>query len=357
MKKIDIVSAILLMIFALGCKKDDDFGEQSQQKSDYAVTKGVYILNEGNFNSGNSSISFLQLDPLKIENNIFYTQNTRPLGDVAQHIVLHNELAYVVVNNSGKIEVVDLDDFSSVATIDGLNSPRYLQVINDSKALVTDLYSDSLTIIDLKSYSIKGYINVGCATNSILMVGRKVFAANWTGNKIAVIDTAGGNLEHITVAKEPNSMVVDANGMVWVLSTGGYMHEEKAAITLIDPQNLNVIKKIEFADNQAYPSRLVANNSADSLFFINKNVYCMSIDDATVPESFLINGSEYNFYGMAIDPNNSKIYITDAGNYLQSGYFYRFNTEGEKVDSFAAGVIPGEMAFSQTYYSASQSGN
>lgn len=354
LKLIILTSAIFLII---SCKKEDSFGEQNTQQSAYAVTNGVYIVNEGNFNSGNSSISFLSFNPLRVDNNVFYNQNTRPLGDVAQHIAICNGSAYIAVNNSGKIEVVDLGDFASVATITGLNSPRYIQVINDSKAFVTELYSDSIAIIDLKTHSLKGKFYAGSPTNSILMSKGKVFAANWQGKNVVVADTSGNMIRNIDVCKEPNSMSIDKNGNVWVLSSGGWDNEERPALTVIDPISLEIVKVIEFPEVQSNPSRLKINGNQDTLYFLSEHVYKMSINDDIVPSNPIINGSGHLFYGLEVDPNSPKVYVTDAIDYSQSGFLYRYSNSGAKIDSFPVGVIPGEMAINQTYYNVSQSGN
>ena len=52
----------------------------------------------------------------------------------------------VVVNNSGKVEVVDSSDLLSKSTITGFQSPREINQINTDFAYVTDLYSNSIQL-------------------------------------------------------------------------------------------------------------------------------------------------------------------------------------------------------------------
>ncbi len=105
----------------------------------------------------------------------------------------HGDLAYVVVNNSGKIEVIRKSSLGSVKTIAGLISPRNIGFVNSSKAYVTSMYSDSLIIIDLFNNSIAGYINLRRSSESIVIVGDKAYASNWVGgHEIMVIDIDDG---------------------------------------------------------------------------------------------------------------------------------------------------------------------
>jgi hypothetical protein len=91
--------------------------------------------------------------------------------------------AYIVVNNSGKIEVTNQATLVSVATITGLISPRNISFINDYKAYVSSLYSDSVAIINLTDNSISGYINLRRSSETIAIIGNKAFISYWTEGK------------------------------------------------------------------------------------------------------------------------------------------------------------------------------
>ena len=95
---------------------------------------GYFVTNEGNFNSGNGSISFVSNDGT-VENNVFVTTNSFPLGDVVQSMSIIDENAYIVVNNSSKIEVASIDSMISVGTIENISSPRYIIEVSNTKGI------------------------------------------------------------------------------------------------------------------------------------------------------------------------------------------------------------------------------
>src|SRR4051812_27111387 len=80
-------------------------------------SKGVYIMNEGNFNFGNGEVSFYDPGTNEVSNSLFHTANGYSLGDVVQSMYIKDSLAFIVVNNSQKIEVVKIPSFKQVRAI------------------------------------------------------------------------------------------------------------------------------------------------------------------------------------------------------------------------------------------------
>ncbi|NJK94136.1 MAG: hypothetical protein HC905_03645 [Bacteroidales bacterium] len=81
--------------------------------------EGVFILNEGNYTYGNSSLSFYNTQSRQISNQVFFKTNGFPVGDVLQSMTLMDSLAFLVVNNSGKVLVMNANTFKFKAIIQG----------------------------------------------------------------------------------------------------------------------------------------------------------------------------------------------------------------------------------------------
>ncbi|MEP5634724.1 MAG: Calx-beta domain-containing protein, partial [Maribacter dokdonensis] len=74
----------------------------------YPFENGILVSHEGNFMQGNASISFVSDDLATVENDIFKTVNDADaLGDNAQSMSFYENMAYIVMNGSQKIEVVN----------------------------------------------------------------------------------------------------------------------------------------------------------------------------------------------------------------------------------------------------------
>ena len=142
-------------------------------------------------------------------------------------MALSGDYAYIVVNNSGKIEVTDPNTLKSTGTITGLNSPRNILFINSLKAYVTSLYSKEIAIVNLATNSITGSINIRRTSEAVLKIGDKAYISCWvSGFEIMVVNTITDQvIDSIIVGHEPESMALDKNDNIWVLCSGGYSGE------------------------------------------------------------------------------------------------------------------------------------
>ncbi len=339
----NLVKITVLLLIVVSCTKTPDFSNLH-----YSFGGGVLILNEGNFRGGNGSLSFYSYDSSKIFNDLFYNVNGRSLGDVPNSIVIKGDKAYIVVNNSGKIEVIDKASLESRATIRGLISPRNIGIINDNKAYVSSLYSDSVAILNLTDFSISGYINLRRTSEAITVVGGKVFISNWAGGKEIMVISAINDkvVDSIKVGIEPESMVLDRFGKLWVLCNGGWARQNYAELIEINPPTNSIEKTLVFPTKDASPSCLSIDGIGQTLYFLDNGVREMDIGSGVLPLIHLIEQKpgEY-FYKIGINPVNSDVFVTDAVDFAQQGYLSIYTPKGTFISKMKAGIIPGSMCF------------
>jgi len=348
MKKTNAIILILLL-FVASCHKDNLPPEPNPDE----LGKGIFIINEGNYNSGNASLTYYESETKKTTNQLFYKQNNAPLGDVAQSITVYGERAYIVANNSGLIYIINRKTAKYEGKITDLVSPRHILFIDDNKAYISDLSSSKLTIINPQDFTILGKIEIGRTSEEMLKIGDEVFIANWsaynqskTNNQIMIVNSLQDILiDSITVGIEPNSMVIDKNGMLWVLCSGGFENTEKASLWQINPAERKVLQTIVFPDINNSPTALEINKEGDRLYFINQSVFRMSINETQIPTEPFIQGVAELSYAISVDKQNNEIYLSDVLDYTRNGLVYHFNPEGQILDTISAGIIPGCIGF------------
>jgi YVTN family beta-propeller protein len=331
---------ILALLIIFSCRKD----KPTAASNTINVSKaGVYIINEGNFQTGNAKVSYYDYETDKVVEDLFQPANKVALGDVAQSMQLINSKFYLVVNNSGKVVVVNPASFKQEAVITGFASPRYILAVSNSKAYVTDLYANSLAVVNLSDNKITGHIPIHGWTEELHLAYGKVFVTNKLSNKIYIINTADDKLmDSITVGYASSAIVEDKLGKLWVMCDGSVAKQINASLFCINPINYQVEKNFQFNDAIAADklSRLKMNAANDTLFWLRGSVYKMSINDLQIPINSFITKTTENFYSLGINPNNGEVLVGNAIDYVQRGIIYRYSQQGNKVGTFLASTVP-----------------
>ena len=313
--------------------------------------KGVFVVNEGNFTFSNSSLSFYDPESKKILNDVFYSASGFPIGDALQSMTIIDSAGYLCVSNSGKVLVFSINTFKHLATIGGLGAPRNIVQLEKNKAYISDLWNPYLTIINPETNTVTGKVELGSSSENMIESNGLVFISSWSyNNKIFVVDPENDRLiDSIEVIKQPNSMVIDRDSKLWVLSDGGYKGspygQDTAGLIRIDPVSRKIERKLNFGNPDYSPGNLSINPSGDSLYFINGSIFRMGIYDEAIPVVAIIESSARNFYSLGIDPASGEIYVGDSKDFLSTGQIYRYSSRIIPLDTFTAGIIPGSYCF------------
>jgi YVTN family beta-propeller protein len=337
--------AIMLATLALLCSCRKDKPERPDEPPiTIGNSGGVYITNEGNFQWGNAKVSYYDIATQTSTEDLFQPANGFALGDVCQSMRLFNSKAYVVVNNSGKVVVADPNTFVQSAVITGFNSPRCFLPVSNNKAYVTDLYANSIAVVDLGANAITGSISCPGWTEELVLACGKAFVTNQSRNFVYVIDTATDQLlDSIAVSRGGNSIVEDAQGQLWVACSGGSGTDP--ALYRIDPQTMQVLQVLSSPSSSERPWRLTTNGGNDTLYYLNNGVCRIAISATELPSTTFIAANGRNFYGLGIEPNSGVVYISDAIDFVQRGKVYRYRTDGTVINEFLAGTTPGSFVF------------
>ncbi|MCB0395157.1 MAG: hypothetical protein KDD36_00800 [Flavobacteriales bacterium] len=348
------VVLLAMSILAVGCKKKDD-EDKDDTVTPSAYTSGIFVVNEGLFGSGSGTVSFYNRTTGDVTSKIFESKNGFPLGNIVQSVTVNDDMAYVVVNNANKVEVVESGDFLSTATITGLDAPRYV-LVNGSRAYITEWgktgNEGAVKVLNIFKNTIDKTISTGKGAERMAFLNNRLFVAcaGGFGNDSVVsvinaqVDTLLTNWE---VGPNPNSLQLDANDKLWVLCGGRWKSdnsaiEAPARLVRIDPSTGNVELTLPFS-TASTASSLVINDAGDKLYYMfNSKLYAHDISSSTLAATPLISRG---FYGLGFDPVSKYLYACDAGNFSSEGKVLRYEETGAVVDSFQVGVAPNGFAF------------
>lgn len=336
---------ILVILGLTSCIKDKPQDPINSSVSINSDTK-VFISNEGNFGWGVGSISIYDPSSGSVIEDYYKQQNNNAtLGNVCQSMVKYNNSYYIVMNNSNKVVVVNASDFVKTATINGLNSPRYFLPITYNKAYVSDLYANSIQIVDLNSNTVSGNIPCKNGTEEMALIYNKAFVTCSNSDYCYIINTTNDIIiDSVNVGKGNSSIVIDKNSKIWVLSSGNTSTNQNGTLTRINPISLQVELSLNYSTIDS-PNKLRINKTKDTLYYLNNGVYQFLISSTTLPTSPLINQGSKLYYGLGINPRDYSIYVSDAIDYVQKSKVEIYKPNGSFISNFNAGIISNGFMF------------
>ncbi|MDE5996752.1 MAG: glutaminyl-peptide cyclotransferase [Muribaculaceae bacterium] len=370
MKKIGFLCIVLSGLCLWSCSKNEP---ERVEPGFAAKDESLVVVNSGNFTRSNSSLTVWNQETGAYQ-EAFFNANGFKLGDVAQSATEHDDLLWIVVNNSNIVFAVDKYTFKEKGRIDsGINSPRYIYFVSDDKAYITQMYSDKIVIVNPKTYEVTGYISVSHtggsdgSTEEMVQVGDYVYVNQWSfGQSILKIDVrTDKEVGEYIVGLEPYSIVKDFQDNIWTICDGGGWSEnpigyEAPSLVELDLHPNTSVSEWDKGRSYELPlgssvSKLCTNGIRTRLYFILNGqngevdnisgVYMIDLTEQYPMPRIVVPAEGRNLYSLAVSPNTEDIFVADVVDYEQNATVYRYSSEGRLIGEFEVGIIPTSYAW------------
>ena len=378
-------------------------GEQVDVAGIPADVRKVFVLNEGGMGANNATLDFLRVSDGNYVTGAFKKMNPGTgagLGDVGNDIAVCGDEVWIVVNNSGIVEVLSAKDETEIAAIT-VPTPRYI-AFDDKYAYVTSwagAYANGnydagyyavtdyknpkgqVYRINLASKKLEGSVEVGYQPEDIACHDGKLYVANSGGiasqlppdyaydNTVSIIDTklfqvVGSQVVQVNL----KNVYSDGKGTIYVTTLGNFwdVHSGLYLFPASDPSRVSRAgERSAIRDDQLHVS---------CSCILGDTVYCIGTEDEfdwsgphtyyawSVTVSDVATGegkfSLYPLrltgtpYGMAVVGHASSldihdVLVGDAGDYFNPGtvslYSLDYN-DNARLWSVTSGVCPGHFA-------------
>ena len=358
--------------------KDADLTGQKVDVSGFPETaKKLFVLNEGGMGSNNAALDFLRFSDGNYITGAFKKMNPEVaagLGDVGNDIAVHGDEVWIVVNNSGLVEVISAKDETEIAAIQ-VPTPRniafddrYAYVTSWAGAYATGSYDENgiYTVtdsknpkgqvyrIDLKTRKVSGNVEVGYQPEGIAYHDGKLYVANSGGissqlppdysydNTVSIIDTESFKVTHtLEVQVNLKNVYSDGKGKIYVTTMGNFW-DVHSGLYLVD--GTKVSKVADYVTASALLGDTVYCIGTETEFDWNATQHEYKAWSARNGSrtDLSLNVTAKVLYGLfALDADT--FFVADAGDYFNPGSVSCYY-KGSRRWSVEAGVCPGHFA-------------
>lgn len=336
---------------------------QPKKDNQPRITGSVYVANEGAFGNSNSSVSVFNPQT----KGLTAQANVSNLGGSLNSILLDRDRLFLTIQTSGntndKIEVLDANNYTSIASIRSTGNNRMI-IPRNCAVVANKLYVSNwgafdpsfnnpnsfVLVVDLSTNAIINSISVPNGAEGLLAVGSNLYVAQSQASTLSVINTGTDAVTGtIQVPLGPKQMVLDRNNKIWVICNGTFS-SPRSNLVRINPST-NAIEATYTLANP--PANGIGINPARNLVYFtvrrpSTNTHDVFALDINTPEGNTTQNalaSRDRVYGFNIDPKDGSIYLGIAPNFSSNGSVVRLLPDGTEGDSFTAGIGPKGFVF------------
>lgn len=365
LKQIFFTVFALVVIFLSSCSKDKPLTPEEE----VAPVKGVYILNEGDFMTPeSSSLSYLDFSTDKLTKNIFSANNNNlSLGNGLVDMDIYGNLLFITATESNKVEVLNASTAKVVKTIQ-VKKPRFIAFYK-GKAFITT-YEDKVVVIDTLTNTVTNEILVGRTPEHIVTLGDKLYVANSgsgdgiTGGKydntISIINPntlkeedkikVADNVYHLfTDGKVLFANTMDVYEGVWPNSTLAYpskLYKINTTMKEIEKAFDFGVLKMDFYQNQNLAVFISNNKLEDGK--VSTNLYAMGLKTLNPEKQSIIDSEKLNFpqfpYALSINQENGDLWYANS-DFTSDGEVFHYKNGTNEMKKYTVGLNPSVIVF------------
>lgn len=332
--------------------------------TDTPATAAVYVGNQGIFSDNGGTVT--RVDP---EAGTAAQDAVPNLGGLVQGLVVSGDRLYTLLNFSdsfsggtGRIDVVDLETGQRTQQI-AVGTPRSLAFVG-GVGYVSNFYSSTVTPVTFATGQKGAPIPVGDAPEGVVAVGNRVYVATWDGGKgrdVRVISTVNNAVvQTIDVGCDgPRALIADGDGEVWVFCTGytrynadfsAILSQTNGEAVVLNGASGTVVARIPLG------AQLGTSALGQDAAFSARNDEAYAVVGAglarfdtranTLAGRVEIGGAGIG--AVAYDDATDRLYLgrlAATNPFSADGALTVHDRSGMEVARYAAGVIPGAIAF------------
>lgn len=353
LNKFTFILSLLVLGLATACLPSLPEEEDDKEKGPLEFTDGIYVVNQGLTQNTDQfgSLTFVERgEEGRSIREVYRTNNpTRELGNLTRSMHVHNGFGFIISTNANRIDVVRMDDFSYAGPILGLEKPRFFLPIDSDIAWVSqwgaDGFQGSIAVVDLSTFNVLRTIPVRPGPEEMVIQNGNVFVANSGGflldSVVTKIDIESEEiLKEIEVGLQPQSIEIDVNRSLWVLSRGVQVFGDSKDGRLVQLSNDQITR--EFTLDQG-AGNLTINNAGDRLYYTMRGaVFSHPIAQTSASIAPFI---DFPYLTVAVDPRTDHIIGADARNFQVTGRIVIHSAAGEELEEHTVGIVPIDFWF------------
>ena len=150
------------------------------------------------------------------------------------------------------------------------------------------------------------------------------------------------------MAYGPNSLRLDKNNNLWVLSAGinNGTIIENGALQKIDVTQDSILTSFDITPQSEHGAiKLRINAQLNALYWINKSIYQHAINQTSLSTLPFVFSNKNAYWALNYDSLTNEIYVGDAIDYNQRSTINRYDVAGNLRGTFKGGIITTDFYF------------